>query len=78
MHSQRKTPKLFARCSILASLAIGCVSNPERTRPKEAVTIDLDWSFTDLDGEPQACLKQDDVVELRERLVRCGYEDSSR
>lgn len=42
-----------------------CVAPPKAQRFK------ADWKILKVDGEVRACLKQEDVVELRELLIKC-------
>jgi hypothetical protein len=57
--------KLCALFLILSSAA--CATKPVAT------TVDLEWEFHEVTPfeKPWACLKEPDVLKLREALIRC-------
>lgn len=61
-------PKTLLSCALFLILN-SCASAQKPT----ATRVDLRWEFPDLGpgATPLACLPEDDVVKLREALIRC-------
>lgn len=61
--------------SFVASLTLisafgGCALTPKARK------VDLDWEFREKFGaETRACLKEEDVMKLRDALLSCGVEE---
>ncbi len=75
MRLKQKTPRLFAACLIL-NLAGACATRAPA--PITPLKFDADWAFIDVaPNDTRACLKQDDVIRLRELLIRAGSCDTN-
>ncbi len=48
-------------------ILVGCAQKPQTTK------VDLEWAFCEVipAEKPWACIREDDVKELREALIRC-------
>ena len=66
MRLRTATQMLFAVCFLVLS---ACASS----RPQRAVQFEGRWFFTEIaPGKAAACLPQEDVEVLREKLIRCN------
>lgn len=59
--------KIRLNLTLFLILSSGCV-----TAPPPATSFDGRWEFVEIPGNPvKACLKESDIYELRELLIRC-------